>query len=411
MAVVLPTRKRPALAIAAIRSLLSQSGCAFQVVVSDNSSSDDDVRQLADFCRAAGDARLLYIRPPEALPMPAHWNWALEQAMARTDATHFGIQYDRKVWKSQELCVLAAAVGVAPDVIVTYGCDLVFTTPAGAVATQLPATGKLLEIRTSQVVQKTARGTILEIDQAMPVLSNCMIPRVVLEQVRARFGNICDSATPDGAFMYRSCALQDRFHHLDRALVIVYAYGYSNGLSYFRADTSGTWGDWVKLWGSRSWLDAAPIPGLNLGQNVLFHEYNLVQRAVGEALFPQIDTEGYLRELARGLMFIEDPILNAQMRAVLEEHGWRDDVPLPPPARRPLHRRILGPPTRQVRLRVRRWKQRLARRFTARPLDASTSMFASDDEAVQYLLEHLRPFEARDDRLAAMEPVEVPFAP
>jgi hypothetical protein len=99
------------------------------------------------------------------------------------------------------------------------------------------------------------------------------------------------------------------------------------------------------------------------------------------------------------------------MRAVLEEHGWRDDVPLPPPARRPLYRRILGPPTRQVRLRVRRWQQRLARRFTARPLDASTSMFASDDEAVQYLLEHLRPFEAGDDRLAAMEPVEVPFAP
>ena len=38
--------------------------------------------------------------------MATHWDWALRQAMERTDATHFCIHYDRKITKPGELSLL-----------------------------------------------------------------------------------------------------------------------------------------------------------------------------------------------------------------------------------------------------------------------------------------------------------------
>src|SRR6476659_7183748 len=95
---VIPTRHRAALAISAIESLLAQPNDV-AIVVSDNSSSEEQVQQLAAFCRGIDDPRLFYIRCSPVLPMPDHWDWALQQALARTDATHFGVHYDRKLWK------------------------------------------------------------------------------------------------------------------------------------------------------------------------------------------------------------------------------------------------------------------------------------------------------------------------
>ena len=38
----------------------------------------------------------------------------------------------------------------------------------------------------------------------------------------------------------------------------------------------------MQWWGDRPWLDAAPIVGLNMGQNVLFHQYELVRRVTDD---------------------------------------------------------------------------------------------------------------------------------
>ncbi|HVE72403.1 MAG TPA: glycosyltransferase [Thermoanaerobaculia bacterium] len=380
---VLPTRNRAELAIAAIRSLLAQEGCAVRIVVSDNSSSEEEVRLLAEFCRNLGDSRLLYARPPQALLMATHWNWAAEQAMERTDGTHFGIQYDRKLWKPGALRPLVSVCEQHPEAMVAYGSDVALERPSGVVTWIPRATGRLYEIRTATLVRLTSRGMVQELGLALPVFANCMVPRATLERMRARFGTICDSAAPDSAFTYRFAATEDRYLYLDDALVFAYAYRLSNGFAYFRGDTRGTYGDWVNLWGDRPWLDAAPIPGLSLGQNVMFHEYNMVQRVVGEERFPPIDREGYLRELAHGLHWIDDPAHLKEMRRVLREHGWREK-------RRPLYRRVAS----RLLAPFRRWRA------------PATPVFATEEEAVRYLLEP-RPFHAENPDLAPLEPIEV----
>ena len=76
----------------------------------------------------------------------------------------------------------------------------------------------------------------------------------------------------------------------------------------------------------RPWLDAAPIPGLEIGQNMLFHEYVLAQRVFGTERFPPIDPDGYLRELGTALRLVADPDTRQEFRSTLERHGWRAGV-------------------------------------------------------------------------------------
>src|SRR5687768_14594798 len=76
LGLVIPTRNRARLAIEAVRSVLNEQGCRFEVFVSDNSTDETEVRRLADFCAQEADPRLTYLRPEAALGMPAHWDWA-----------------------------------------------------------------------------------------------------------------------------------------------------------------------------------------------------------------------------------------------------------------------------------------------------------------------------------------------
>jgi glycosyltransferase involved in cell wall biosynthesis len=388
IAIVIPTRHRAALAIDAARSLLSQAGCEISLIVSDNSSDENEVRRLREFCAGADDPRLLYLRPPAIMPLPAHWDWALEQALARTEATHFGIQYDRKLWKPDKLRPLTDICSRTTDMLVTYLGDLTYPVGSEIIIWRPPVSGKLYEIDTAAVLRMTARGMIDEIGLALPLLSNCIVPRAILERVRRRFGTICDSSTPDAAFAFRFCANEPRFLHFDRAATIIRAYDRSNGRSMFTGKSGGTWEDFMRLWGDRPMTAAAPIPDLCMGQNFTFHEYELVRRIAGEERFPPVEFAGYLRQLARALDMIEDPAVKSEMQARLEAHGWQAS-PLPPP--RPLYRRALA---------------RLGRLVRA-PAAEPRRTFATDADAVGHLLRHREPFAPRNKIIDVLEAVEV----
>ena len=57
--------------------------------------------------------------------MATHWDWALRQAMERTDATHFCIHYDRKITKPGELGLLRDIAAEFPDDLITTMIDAV----------------------------------------------------------------------------------------------------------------------------------------------------------------------------------------------------------------------------------------------------------------------------------------------
>lgn len=385
IAAVIPTRNRAALAINAVRSLLDQD-VAIEIFLSDNSSSGDELRA---FCRS--EPRVHYLRPEREMPAAEHWDWAVRQAMQRSDATHFTIHYDRKYSKPRHWGTMAAIAAQWPDRLVTYGIDSVADQPPLRLC-QMPWTGKVFRIEAAHVARLLAGGRVSDAGHALPLLSNCVVPRTVLQSIVDRFGDVCRSTGPDSAFAVRFLALHDDFLHYDCALSVAYAMHRSSGLGFLRGG-GGDFADWMKTFGDGPWLDAAPIPGVNLGQNMLFHEYELVRREVGERL-PPIDRSGYLNELGAALRWVRDPRTRAALRGLLEEHGWRGEI-----ARLP--RRRLRDVLRDNAVMF------LVRHFRFVPSHLSGVAFSDDETALHYALKY--PQRRTEDmrHLAPLDPVEV----
>jgi hypothetical protein len=330
VAILIPTRNRADLAIDAIRSLLAIADPRLlHIIVSNNSSEPGHVRRLADYCERSPDSRLTHVRPPRSLPMAEHWDWAIGEALSRSHATHLALHYDRRVSKPN-FSLLFDVAAQQPDLPITYLIDLIYEWQGRFFAHHMPWSGGVYEIRTSRALDLASRGLLTDLWEAFPVLVNCVTPRSVLERVRSRFGDFCVSTTPESCFGFRFCAIADGYYHFDRPLGIHYGSARSNGLGLIRGEESGAFGDFLGLHGDRPWLDAAPIPGLTLGQNIFYHEYMLVRREVGQERFPPVEIAGYLRDIARGLQSISDPGRQSEVREVLVSHGWTDDSAAPP---------------------------------------------------------------------------------
>ena len=118
--------------------------------------------------------------------------------------------------------------------------------------------------------------------------------------------------------------------------------------------------------------------GLNLGQNIFYHEYMLVRREAGQDRFPPVEMEGYLRDLARGLLFVSDPGRRSEMRDVLVSHGWKDDSEPPAAPSRPHLRERLRARMNHLR----------ADYLSARPTDLATIGLRSEARALRCTLSH-----------------------
>src|SRR3954466_10998454 len=221
-----------------------------------------------------------------------------------------------------------------------------------------------------------SEGRIAEMGHSFPILSNCAVPRTVFAEIRQRFGAICDSTGPDAAFTFRFCALAESYMHLDASLSIVYATYRSNGAGYLSGRPTD-YDEFKRAWGDRPWLDAVPLPGLDLGWNALFHEYELVRREVGDDGIPPLSTQGYLHGLAHGLRYVEDGARRTELRALLEGQGWRGEAePVVAPAVRTLRSRVGGLRRRKSVVRF------LDSTLGVKPTHITGFTFRTEDEAI-----------------------------
>jgi hypothetical protein len=274
-----------------------------------------------------------------------------------------------------------------PDRVITYTIDQIVGLPPDLSVWLAPWTGETYEIATARVLQMISEGMIPELGQAFPILSNCAVPRAAIEEIRRRFGSICDSTGPDAAFTFRLCSFEDSYLHLDRALGVSYANYRSAGQGYLTGrDTD--YADFRKAFGDRPWLDAVALPELDLGGNMLLHEYELVRREVGDR-FPPVTTEGYLNGLAYGLDYIADPGRREAYTKTLVSHGWRPPVAAghTPPGRTSVRRDL----RRRVGMIVKRSRflVHLAAAAGAIP-EPNGFTFAKEDRALRFAERHQR---------------------
>lgn len=374
LATVVPTRNRASLAIQAIQSILRERDV--RVLVSDNSSKAEEIERLASFCAKQNDSRLVHLRAPESMPMGTHWNWAIRQALRSFDPTHVTVHYDRKVTRAGELALLSGLAAKHPEMVITFGWDAIvgYDDARRHQVVHAHGDGRLYEIDAARVLATIAGGRVGSLPVAIPLLNNCLVPREVLAQVTERFGDICDSVAADVSFTFRFLGMYDRYLHLSRGIGVLHAFSRSHAAGFITGKPNDL-ADLREMWGDRPWLDAAPIPGLTVGQNMLFHEYVLAQRVFGLQRFPPIDMDGYLRELGSALSLIADPAARDEIRATLEQHGWS-------PADAP-RERTLRLVARSVRARLGSAKHGLARAIGMRSNHLAGVPFSSEAEALQ----------------------------
>jgi hypothetical protein len=319
IAVVVPTRNRADLAAAAVRSVVDQGVPGVAVVVSDNSTDQRESERLERLCATLDPDAIRLVRPPEPMAMVAHWQWALDTALAQTGAGHVAFLTDRMIFKAGELEPVIRLCRAHPGDVLAYNHDAVLDDEQPVRVRQEPWSGRLFRVRSDHLLFLSSRAVI---HASLPRMLNCLVPRAVLESVAGRFGTVFASVSPDFCFAYRCLATVPSTLYYDKAPLVHYALPRSHGASVVRGVDSETRLDFVAQLGSAGMNFAAPVPEFQTIRNAILHEYAYVRAESGSDAFPEIDPRGYLAAIVEDLSQAESHEMRARMLDVLSDNGW-----------------------------------------------------------------------------------------
>jgi glycosyltransferase involved in cell wall biosynthesis len=325
--IVIPTRNRSDLAKNAIRSVLDQIGSDVDVLVSDNSTTSNQLAELSQYCEQCADVRLRYITPPELLPMSSHWDWAMQQALSLYDCSHVAFLTDRMMFRPGALGSLIEIVRAYPDKLLTYMHDHVNDFSLPVVLHQYTWTGNLYEVASQRLLELSAQSVMY--DTSMPRMLNCLVPRTMLETLKDRFGNVFASIAPDWNFAYRSLEVVDSLLFYDKAALVHYGQNRSNGQSAHFGIINEAYAKFLADLGSVPVNFAAPFPEVVTVWNAIISEYCHVKDVTKSPKFPELDMDKYMQALAVGIDSIKDPQRQQNMRELLSERArcWQDENP------------------------------------------------------------------------------------
>jgi len=319
--VVIPTRNRADLASAAISSVLDQGQASVRVVVSDNSTEEKQSSRLKSFCVGLDQDRVIYIRPHAPMAMSAHWEWALGMAMGASADSHFTYLSDRMIFKQGVMRDLIQIARGYPDRVITYNDDMLDDSTVPVQLYTRDWTGKVFEIDSAHLLHLSSRAFF---PSCIPRMLNSLVPRILLDEMRTRFGNVFASISPDFYFAYRCLFLLDSIFYYDRPALLQYAITRSNGMSYARGLRSIDNADFIAQLAGKPMNFATPIPELQSVVNAVMNEYCVVKTETGSPKFPDVDRRSYLGEIGLSLRHVRDRNLASKMRLLLRRNGWTE---------------------------------------------------------------------------------------
>jgi glycosyl transferase family 2 len=316
--VVVPTRNRASLARAAITSVLGQVADG-HILVSDNSTEPAELEELRRFTAGLDPATVTYARPPQPMPMTAHWQWALQRGLELPGLTHVLYLTDRMVFKEGALRRLVELADQHRDRVISYNHDRIDDYARPVRLEQREWTGSLFEVPSRHLLNLTARAIV---PPCLPRMLNCIAPIEILAQLQRRFDSVFASVSPDYAFAYRLLATVDAILYQDAAPLIHYALDRSNGASVARGIASKDNLDFISNIDEATLNAAAPIPAFRTATNPIFHEYGVVSAEVGGGRLPPVDRFQYLGMMDFDCHQLRDPALARAMSSLLSANGW-----------------------------------------------------------------------------------------
>jgi hypothetical protein len=318
LAIGIPTRNRAELAIAAVESALRSAPPEVAVIVSDNSTDEGERRRLEEFCAGQAPGAVEYVRPPEPLRMPVHWEWLWGVIRERIAPTHISYLTDRLVLVDGALAELVEIVDRHPGRVVSYQCDHVNDLTVPVELVQRPWTGQLLELDARRLIELSSRGAW---GDYMARMLNSVAPVETMEAIERRFGGVFGDVSPDYRFAYRCLAISETTLYLDRSCIIEHGMRQSAGGSFARGKMNEHATNFARqLTAPR--FGATPEPGLETVANAIFQEYYAVRAEGCEDRFPEPERRSYLGTNAVSVERIGDAEWRQRMQSLLSARGW-----------------------------------------------------------------------------------------
>ena len=383
--VVIPTRNRSVIAKAAIDSVLRQPSGGVRVLVSDNSTDERQRKDLADYCTSLDDSRLAYVRPPSALSMTLHWDWAIRHALQSYDAGHFLYLTDRMMFKPGTLHEVLDRAYAFPDKIISYNHDRIVDDQQPIRIEQHAYTGKLLEVKTLKLSYLYSQSIF---HHGFPRMLNCIVPRSVLERIQQRFGNVFSSIAPDFLFCCRALEIEESILYYDRSPIFHYALPQSHGASLTRGEITEANADFTHhlLIENVNRNYATPVPQLITAANAVYHEYLAFKDQTNSDRFFDVDLQKYLNVNAQEISQVLDPGLKRQMMSLLEAQGFKPTLNGLPKEISLLRRMGLGLRSALTANWTKRGWVFMGKHFKVTPPGDNGFVFENTAEAIEYLV-------------------------
>ena len=213
--IVMPTRNRAHLLRYALQSALAQQFADYEIVVSDNNSTDD----TADVVRRIGDGKVKYVHTGQTLAMPDSWEFAL------THATGEFITYlcDDDAIVPDLLPRLSQLLGGSDQQVISWGRTNYFHSTwyepekrNTVVIPSAPFVTRVMKARPS--LAGLFRDPTYTTD--VPLMLNCACHKQLIARGKSPAGHFFFAAAPDTSTAALALALADHYTHIFEPLCL-----------------------------------------------------------------------------------------------------------------------------------------------------------------------------------------------
>lgn len=316
--IVVPTRNRGAELFHTLRTCVAQDFDAFgessfEVVVSDNHSTDD----IAAVVASIDSPKVRYLRTPGPLTMNDSWEFAVVQARGRfvgVVGTDDGFLFD-----ALSRCH-AMLLDSATEAVTFQGAYYHWPSSNDAALRDKLLVPRFLfqpGVRdTTQLLVDSLRSLHYGL---LPCFLNSFVSRALIERVRAQHGRLFDAYCPDVYSGFLVGGSVDRIHVSNDILLVGGVSGSSTGSNAYRNPLAGDWRAELGLRGGDEMARAA-IGFPFVSTLIVDSAARALRRLDRAALLDAIDIPVYLRYCYRQAIDIEDRGQRAQAIAAIGDY-------------------------------------------------------------------------------------------
>jgi glycosyltransferase involved in cell wall biosynthesis len=298
--VLMPTRNRASLLRSSLESAVNQKFQDYEIIVSDNNSTDDTKAVVEHFMTSSD--KISYVNPGRDLSMCDNWEYVLSHARGRyiiylcdDDALTFdSLSYIHELLAFFKMNVLVWRSGGYNHPDIPHESRLSFTYDYGS--------SELFEVSSKPLVSALCRFD-WSINGIVPKMLNCAVAKDAIDACRSQTKDFFVPPYPDFSAVGQLLSTNSSYHFIDLPLYIAGASLVSN--AGIRFDRKKKHDEYVSLFG-RDLLEGVPYQMPYLVTSYFYATWLLFRRIYPETFTAEIDTEEYLKALFSELLMFED---------------------------------------------------------------------------------------------------------